>query len=220
MLNADSSAEKSESELLHGVDDVHDRLDRPLREHVLEVRHERARRVGLVEEAEHGQQEEENRDEGHEREVRDHRGEVRAALVEELGECRADGMHESSGSLLVSLAVMDASAALAELVGLSTQVVEAVIVGTDGAVEAAHAAGEERAQVLAEAGESLLAAAAEVRPSAPPVERVHVDLERGSLVVVRDADRSIVATTVAEPTAGLVAFDLRAALRRLREASA
>ena len=49
---------------------------------------------------------------------------------------------------------------------------------------------------------------------------MHVDLERGSLVVVRDAERSIVATTVAEPTAGLVAFDLRAALRRLREASA
>ena len=115
---------------------------------------------------------------------------------------------------------MDASAALAELVGLSTQVVEAVIVGTDGAVEAAHAAGEERAQALAEAGGSLLAAAAAIRPSAPPVERVHVDLERGSLVVVRDAERSIVATTVAEPTAGLVAFDLRAALRRLREASA
>jgi hypothetical protein len=129
-------------------------------------------------------------------------------------------MHESSGSLLVSLAVMDASAALAELVGLSTQVVEAVVVGTDGAVEAAHAAGEERAQTLAEAGRSLLAAAAAIRPSAPPVERVHVDLERGSLVVVRDARRSIVATTVAEPTAGLVAFDLRAALRRLREASA
>ena len=115
---------------------------------------------------------------------------------------------------------MDASAVLAKLVGLSTQVVEAVIVGTDGAVEAAHAAGGERAQALSEAGGSLLAAAAEIRPSAPPVERVHVDLERGSLVVVRDAERSIVATTVAEPTAGLVAFDLRAALRRLREAAA
>ena len=89
-----------------------------------------------------------------------------------------------------------------------------MIVGTDGAVEAAHAADEERAQALAEAGGSLLAAAAAIRPSAPPVERVHVDLERGSLVVVRDAQRSTVATTVAEPTAGLVAFDLRAALRR------
>ena len=49
---------------------------------------------------------------------------------------------------------------------------------------------------------------------------MHVDLERGSLVVVRDAERSIVATTVAEPTVGLVAFDLRATLRRLREATA
>ena len=61
------------------------------------------------------------------------------------------------------------------------------------------------------------------RPSVladPGVERVHVDVERGSLVVVRDGERSIVATTIAEPTVGLVAFDLRATLRRLREATA
>ena len=115
---------------------------------------------------------------------------------------------------------MDATTALADLVGLSTQVVEAVIVDAAGDVEAAHAAGDERARALAETGEALLAAAAAIRPSAPPVERVHVDLERGSVVVVRDADRAIVATTVAEPTAGLVAFDLRATLRRLREAPA
>jgi hypothetical protein len=98
---------------------------------------------------------------------------------------------------------MDASAALSELVGLSTQVVEAVIAGTDGSRE------------LAAAGAELLSAAASIRPGTP-VERVHVDLERGSLVAVRDPERTIVATTVPEPTAGLVAFDLRTALRRLR----
>jgi hypothetical protein len=32
---------------------------------------------------------------------------------------------------------------------------------------------------------------------------------------VRDGERSITATTVPEPTAGLVAFDLRTVLRRL-----
>jgi hypothetical protein len=32
---------------------------------------------------------------------------------------------------------------------------------------------------------------------------------------VRDGARSITATTVPEPTAGLVAFDLRTALRRI-----
>ena len=75
-------------------------------------------------------------------------------------------------------------------------------------------------QELASAGADLLSAAATIRSAAAGVERVHVDLERGSLVVVRDAERTIVATTVAEPTVGLVAFDLRATLRRLREATA
>ena len=112
---------------------------------------------------------------------------------------------------------MDASAALSELVGLSTQVVEVVIATPDGRVEAAHAAGEERARALAAAGADLLAAAAPVRPGTAAVDRVHVDLERGSVVVARDAGHTIVATTVPEPTAGLVAFDLRTTLRRLGE---
>lgn len=115
---------------------------------------------------------------------------------------------------------MDAPAALSELLGLSTQVVEAVITGPGGAVEAAHTAGDERSRALASAGEALLGAASALRPGAARVERVHVDLERGSIVVVGDAERSIVATTVPEPTAGLVAFDLRTALRRIREGAA
>ena len=112
---------------------------------------------------------------------------------------------------------MDPSAALSELVALSTQVVEAVVVGPGAAVEAAHAAGDERAAELAAGGSSLLAEAATLRASAPGVERVHVDLERGSVVAVRGAGRTIVVTTVPEPTASLVAFDLRTALRRMGE---
>ena len=115
---------------------------------------------------------------------------------------------------------MDASAALSELVGLSTQVVEAVITGPGNAVEATHASGDERSRALVAAGEDLLATAASVRPDGPAVERVHVDLGRGSIVVVREGGRTIVATTVAEPTAGLVAFDLRTALRRAGEGTA
>ena len=114
---------------------------------------------------------------------------------------------------------MDASSALTELVGLSTQIVEVVIVGHDGDVEAAHPASDARARELASAGEATLHAAADVRPEGPAVERIHVDLERGSLVVVRDDVRTIVATTVAEPTAGLVAYDLREALRRAGDAT-
>ena len=112
---------------------------------------------------------------------------------------------------------MDASAALSELVGLSTQVVEALVAATDGTVEAARTADDGRARTLAAAGSALLAEASGLRPASPGVERVHVDLERGSLVAVSDGRRTIVATTVPEPTAGLVAFDLRTALRRIAE---
>jgi predicted regulator of Ras-like GTPase activity (Roadblock/LC7/MglB family) len=121
---------------------------------------------------------------------------------------------------LESGAGMDASAALAELLELSTQIVEAVVVSADGEVAASRAASDERARELVSAGADLLSSAAAIRSPDPGVERVHVDVERGSLVVVRDGERSIVATTIAEPTVGLVAFDLRATLRRLREATA
>lgn len=110
---------------------------------------------------------------------------------------------------------MDASAALSELVALSTQVVEAVVTTPEGAVEAARAE-DERARRLAATGAELLAQASSLRPEVA-VERVHVDLERGSLVAVSDGRRTIVARTVPEPTAGLVAFDLRTALRRIAE---
>jgi len=109
---------------------------------------------------------------------------------------------------------MDASAALSELVELSTQVVEVVIAGAGGEVEAARTSGDDRARLLASVGEALVREAAAVRPG-DAVERVHVDLERGSVVVVSDGSRSVTATTVPEPTAGLVAFDLRTVLRRV-----
>lgn len=90
-----------------------------------------------------------------------------------------------------------------------------MVAGTDGAVEAARTADDARASALASAGAALLSAASTLRPAAPAVERVHVDVERGSIVAVTDGARTIVATTVPEPTAGLVAYDLRTALRRL-----
>jgi predicted regulator of Ras-like GTPase activity (Roadblock/LC7/MglB family) len=108
---------------------------------------------------------------------------------------------------------MDAPIALSELLDLSTQVVEAVVSSSDGTVEAFRAASEDRARELASTGEALLTEAGAIRANGV-VERVHVDLDRGSVVVARDGERTIVVTTVAEPTAGLVAYDLRAALRR------
>jgi hypothetical protein len=114
---------------------------------------------------------------------------------------------------------MGDATALSELVGVSTQVVEAVVADPSGTVEAARTSSDERARELADAGAELLARAAEIRSGAS-VGRVHVDLERGSLVAVTDGRRTIVATTVADPTRALVALDLRAALRRLGEEAA
>jgi len=111
---------------------------------------------------------------------------------------------------------MDASAALSELLALSTQVVEAVVTRPDGTVEAARPAEDGRARGLAAAGTELLAEASSLRPEVA-VERVHVDLGRGALVAVSDGARMIVARTVREPTAGLVGCGLRTALRRIAE---
>jgi predicted regulator of Ras-like GTPase activity (Roadblock/LC7/MglB family) len=109
---------------------------------------------------------------------------------------------------------MDPSTALTELVGVSTQVVEAVVSGPSGSVEASRTSSRTRARELADAGAELLSRAGEIRSGAP-VERVQVDLERGSLIAVTDGGRTIVATTVADPTTALVALDLRLLLRRV-----
>ena len=108
---------------------------------------------------------------------------------------------------------MDASAALTELLATSTEVVEAVVTGPAGDVEAARARSGERAAALAGTGAELLSAAAALC-TGEPVEHVRVDLERGSVVALTDGTRRIVATTVARPTGALVAHDLRAALAR------
>jgi hypothetical protein len=113
---------------------------------------------------------------------------------------------------------MDASTALSELVGVSTQVVEAVVTGPSGDLEAARAPSDTRARELADAGSELLAAAAGIR-SGVPVERAQVDLRRGSVIALTDGTRAIVVTTVAEPTSALVAFDLRTVLRHVAEGS-
>lgn len=113
---------------------------------------------------------------------------------------------------------MGPTQALAELMSLSSQVEEAAILGESGFVLASTGT-PERGEELAAAASSLLAAAVEVRPDGPPVTRVEVSLERGALLVVRESGRVAVATTVSQPTIGLVLYDLRTALRRVDEVS-
>lgn len=114
---------------------------------------------------------------------------------------------------------MTPNEALDELLALSSQVEEVAILGGSGFVLACTGS-PERGERLARVALDLLAAAAAVRPSEGEVTRIQVPLGDTSVFVVSEGGRTALATTVPEPTAGLVVYDLRTALRRLEEASA
>lgn len=108
---------------------------------------------------------------------------------------------------------MDPEHSLAELLRVSTQIVEAVVAGAHD-VQATSVSDTGRAQRLAAAGAEALEVAAEIRPG-PAVTRVEVTLAGGSLFVAADGSRAVVATTMPEPDADLVARDLQATLERI-----
>jgi predicted regulator of Ras-like GTPase activity (Roadblock/LC7/MglB family) len=115
---------------------------------------------------------------------------------------------------------MEPTDVLAELTALSSQIEEVAILGGSGFVLASTGT-PERGEQLARVAAELLAAAADIAPAGGgDVSRVEVRLPEASVFVVTDGSRSAVATTVAEPTAGLVVYDLRTALQRLDELKA
>jgi predicted regulator of Ras-like GTPase activity (Roadblock/LC7/MglB family) len=113
---------------------------------------------------------------------------------------------------------MEPHEALAELLTLSSQVEDVAILGGSGFVLASSGA-PERGEQLARVAADLLAAASDVRPSGE-VSRIEVNLGSTSVFVVVEGSRTAVATTVPEPIAGLVVYDLRTALRRLEDEQA
>lgn len=110
---------------------------------------------------------------------------------------------------------MEPNEALAELLELSSQIEHVAFLGESGFVLASSGT-PERGEQLARIAAELVAAAADVRP-ASKLSRIEVGLGPSSVFVIREGGRTAVATTVAEPTAGLVVYDLRTALRRLAE---
>jgi predicted regulator of Ras-like GTPase activity (Roadblock/LC7/MglB family) len=112
------------------------------------------------------------------------------------------------------------SQALADLTEISVQIETAVVFDRDGTVVAATV-DDEKAGKLAGNALELLRAAEEHAPQAgtgaEELAQLDVVLQDGSVFVVRDADRLIVATTVPEPTVGLVFYDLKSCLRGLGE---
>ena len=108
---------------------------------------------------------------------------------------------------------MDVAQALADLTEISSQIEAAVLFGADGDVEGSTLADDGTAQGLADAAAGLLARAGELRGEAAEVTQLEAALAEGCVFVVRDGDRRIAATTVPNPTVGLVFYDLKSCLR-------
>lgn len=111
---------------------------------------------------------------------------------------------------------MDAAQALAELTELSSQIERAVVLRTDGSV-LGSTLDDSATETLARTALELVAAAFELRPASDEVTRVEVELVEGAVFVLREGGRTIAATTRPQPTAGLVAYDLRTCLQRIDE---
>jgi predicted regulator of Ras-like GTPase activity (Roadblock/LC7/MglB family) len=109
---------------------------------------------------------------------------------------------------------MDAAQALADLTEISSQIQAAVLLDDSGAVTASTFSDEDRAARVARAAQELLAAAGRVRAgSGQNLTQLEAATLGGSVFIARDGGRTIAATTTAEPTVGLVFYDLKSCLR-------
>jgi predicted regulator of Ras-like GTPase activity (Roadblock/LC7/MglB family) len=113
------------------------------------------------------------------------------------------------------LAIVDASAALADLTDISPQIRKVVVVEADGSVVGSNLPDSDAAERLAESGLRLAAEADAVRGS--EVAQLVAATGAGSVFVVRGDGRAIVATTRPEPTVGLVFYDLKTALAAIQD---
>ena len=110
-----------------------------------------------------------------------------------------------------------AEKALAELRDISSQIKAAVVFDADGSVLGSTLT-EEQAKRLADAAKLLLEQAEVVRGDAEPkLTQLEAAMPDGSVFIVREGDHVLAATTGQQPTAGLVFYDLRTALRASAE---
>jgi predicted regulator of Ras-like GTPase activity (Roadblock/LC7/MglB family) len=108
---------------------------------------------------------------------------------------------------------VDVTQALADLTEISSQIEAAVLFGADGSVEGSTLADEGVAQGLAAAAAKLLEQADALRSEDSEVTQLEAATDEGCVFVVRDGARRIAATTVPNPTVGLVFYDLKSCLR-------
>jgi predicted regulator of Ras-like GTPase activity (Roadblock/LC7/MglB family) len=108
---------------------------------------------------------------------------------------------------------MDVAQALADLTEISSQIEAAVLFDAAGSVLGSTLADDAPAQALAAAAAGLLEGADALRGEEAAVTQLEAALADGCVFVVRDGDRRIAATTVPNPTVGLVCYDLKSCLR-------
>lgn len=114
---------------------------------------------------------------------------------------------------------MDAQQALADLTEISSQIEAAVVFDDQGKVAGATLLDDGRAKALAKAASELLAAAEETKTGDSALTQLEVSTGDGGVFVVRDGKTLIAATTGGNPTAGLVFYDLKSALRSVKPAA-
>ena len=108
---------------------------------------------------------------------------------------------------------MDPAQALADLAEISSQIESAVLFEEDGSVSGVTGAGEDAAAALVHGALELLEGAAAFRSDGGTVSQLEASTRDGSVFVVREGNRGIVATTGPQPTVGLVFYDLKSCLR-------
>jgi predicted regulator of Ras-like GTPase activity (Roadblock/LC7/MglB family) len=109
---------------------------------------------------------------------------------------------------------VDAAQALADLTEISSQIRAAVLFDESGTIAASTLDDEERSRELAQAATELLDAAEGLRAGGDEqLTQLEAATTDGSVFVVRQGPRRIVATTSPEPTVGLVFYDLKSCLR-------
>jgi predicted regulator of Ras-like GTPase activity (Roadblock/LC7/MglB family) len=113
---------------------------------------------------------------------------------------------------------VDAAQALADLTAISTQIELAVLVDSRGEVLATAGTTPETGETIAHAGRRLLTAAEGAMgegAAREPLVQLQVAMSDGSVFLVQDGERVIVALTSAEPTVGLIFYDLKTCLRHV-----
>jgi predicted regulator of Ras-like GTPase activity (Roadblock/LC7/MglB family) len=115
-----------------------------------------------------------------------------------------------------SVTFLDATAAIAELRELSTQIEAVIVAGRDGSVIASSVR-ESTAERIARAGQALADGADQVRTDLgrEALAQLQASTQEGSVFVVVDGARMAVATTGTDPTVGLVFYDLKTLLRQI-----